>query len=142
MSSTVFLNRTYDEALDLVIRARDYMAYKESQDQIGLNLYERLQASRETMRVTSRLAHIMSWLMMQKAVFNGEVSIEEALYMADPLSGEDVCLIRDHEEYGFLSLRLHELLDQSLALYMRVCRLESSAIAQLESGRVGPFAGC
>ena len=133
MTSTVFLNRTYDEALELVIQARDYMAYKENQDRVGLNMYECMRASCETMRVTSRLTHIMSWLMMQKAVFNGEVSIEEALYMADPLSEEDVCLLREHKNYSFLSRRLHEILDQSLALYMRVCRLESSAIAQLEA---------
>ena len=137
MTSTVFFNRTYDEALELVIQTRDYVVYRENQDQAGLNVCERIQVSCETMRVTTRLTHIMSWLMMQKAVFNGEVSLEEALHMADPLIEEDVCLLRHHEDYGFLSLRLHELLDQSLALYMRVCRLESSAIAQWETAGRG-----
>ena len=137
MTCTVFFNRTYDEALELVIQTRNYVAYKENQDQAGLNVCERIQVSCETMRVTTRLTHIMSWLMMQKAVFNGEMSLEEALHMADPLSEEDVCLLKDHEDYSFLSLRLHELLDQSLALYMRVCRLESSAIAQWETARRG-----
>lgn len=128
----VFLSRTYDEALDLVVEARDYVAYRERQDRRGMPADGRLQASCETMRMTARLTRVMSWLMMQKAVFHGEVSAAEAHDPDDRLAAYSTCLRRGHEECDDLPPHLIVLLERSYQLYLRVMRLEEVVAARLE----------
>ena len=77
------------------------------------------------MRMTARLTQVIAWLMIQRAVQEGEVSREEAIEEKYRLDGHDVCgdtaLIEDQP----LPPRLTELLDRSLGLYERVARLDA-----------------
>jgi regulator of CtrA degradation len=122
---TVFFGKTYGEAMGLVIEARDYLERIHHTEDCELPPMARLQMCAETLRLTARLTRIMAWLLAQRAVASGEMSVEEAL--AEPLDAFDVCGAgAEHEETG-LPPQLCELLGRSRLLYGRVARLDALA---------------
>lgn len=127
----VFFNRTYDEALALVVEARNYAAYVEPRERTRLGLGARLGVSCESLRVTSRLTQVMAWLLMQRAVAAGEISPDEAVNPDNRLSGQDVCLSDRAPLQEELPKSLKSLMDRSLNLYIRVSRLEDRILRTL-----------
>ena len=131
MSSPAYFRRTYDETMDLMVEARNYMAYVERRERERAGAMAGLRISCEAMRVTSRLTQVMAWLMMQRAVHEGELEAEEALAAAHRLSGGEVCLDDTFSADTALPNGLRSLLDRSLSLYQRVARLEEQMIGRL-----------
>lgn len=123
--SVAFLNKTYDDAMALVIESRNYIAYRQALDERDLAPNIRLQISLETMRVTARLTQVMAWLLVQKAVDGGELTREQAMVEALALSGEAICLDNAAEELEGVPNGLKSLLERSHALYLRISRLDS-----------------
>ena len=121
---TAFFNRTYDEAMTLLIEARNYMAYHDAAEQQGASPAVRLQISYESMRVTSRLTQIMAWLLCQKAVHAGEITLEQATSDELALAGGDVCSCPSGPENEALPRGLRSLLSRSHDLYMLIVRLD------------------
>lgn len=121
---TAFFNRTYDEAMTLLVEARNYMAYHEAVEQQGASPSVRLQISYESLRVTSRLTQIMAWLLCQKAVHAGEMTLEQAMSDEFALAGGDICSCPSGPENEALPPGLRSLLQRSHALYMRIARLD------------------
>ncbi|WP_343055014.1 DUF1465 family protein [Azospirillum oleiclasticum] len=122
--STFFFNGPYDETMALLIEARNYIAYHESIDQRRLPPHVRLQVSYESMRVTSRLTQVMAWLLAQKAVHAGELTIAQMASEDYALSGGDICADPTGPENEELPNGLRSLLERSHRLYMRVARLD------------------
>ena len=122
---TAFFGKTYGEALGLVVEARDYLERGESAESQDLPPLARMQMCTETMRLTARLTRIMAWLLAQRAVASGEMSVEEAL--AEPLNEFDICAAGAEHEESVLPPRLGELLVRSRRLYGRVARLDALA---------------
>jgi len=131
MQQPAYFSRTYDETLDLMIEARNYMAYVERRERTRVGGMAGLRMSCEAMRVTSRLTQVMAWLMMQRAVHEGEVEQELALSEPNRLSGGDVCLDDSFSGDEALPNGLRSLLDRSLSLYQRVARLEAQMMTRL-----------
>ena len=123
--TVAFFDTTYQEALSLTQEARDYL--------VGLNggaarsgsPADALLASCETMRLTSRLTQVMAWLLVQKAVYAGELTRTEAQDPKYRLAGQDVCSPADPAFEGELEPGLADLLARSHSLYQRVARLDS-----------------
>jgi regulator of CtrA degradation len=120
----VYFRRTYDEAFDLTVEARDYFAGSGQADSRRLEDREKLIASCESMRITSRLIQVMAWLMMQRALYEGEIDFEEACAEYNRLSGGGVCLDNHSEMDETLPSRLRSLLARSYRLYLRIDRLD------------------
>jgi len=116
-------DRTYDETMRLLVEARNYAAYREPSETRPLPPGLRLQACSESMRVTSRLAQVMAWLLAQKAADAGEISPLEAASARFALSEAEVCL-DEGQRREELPAGLRSLLDRSRSLYVRVSRLE------------------
>ncbi|MGE5516732.1 MAG: DUF1465 family protein [Bacteroidota bacterium] len=131
MSSPAYFRRTYDETLDLMVEARNYMAYVERRERERAGLMAGLRMSCEAMRVTSRLTQVMAWLMMQRAVHDGEIAVEQALIEENRLSGGEVCWDDSFSADVTLPNGLRSLLARSLQLYQRVARLEQQMIGRL-----------
>lgn len=131
MSPPIFIHRTYDETMTLMIEARNYMAYVERREREQAGGVAGLRMSCEAMRVTSRLTQVMAWLMMQRAVHEGEVPVNDALAEPNRLSGGDVCLDETFSADQSLPGGLRSLLDRSLRLYQRVARLEAQMVGGL-----------
>jgi regulator of CtrA degradation len=120
-----FLDGTYEEALQLTREARDYFAHQEPADSDKLAAEARLVTSCESMRLTARLTQVMAWLLVQKAVYAGEMTRVEAAEDRFRLGGHKVCAKADPVAQDYLPPRLAELLAQSHTLYSRVARLDA-----------------
>jgi regulator of CtrA degradation len=118
---TFYFSGTYDETMTLLVEARDYLAAKELGDRHTADAEGRLLANREAMRITSRLTQVMAWLLLQRAVHEGEVGYDEALKPENRLDGHGVCLTQAEVA---LPPYLGRLLDRSYRLYARVDRLD------------------
>lgn len=122
--AAAFFSGPYDEAMALVMEARGYAARMVGPEARRLEPGSRLQASFESMRVTSRLTQVMAWLLAQKAVFAGEITLADLASEQYALSGEEVCLAVGGAADAGLPRQLRSLLDRSHRLYQRVARLD------------------
>lgn len=122
---TTFFGRTYDEALQLVTEARDYFVNNMGMDRRGgANISDRLLYDCETLRLSTRLTQVMAWLLMQRAVHEGEIAFEDLVQEEYRLGGRDVCLDNDSDVLETLPPHLRSLMERSLKLYQRVARLD------------------
>ena len=124
-ATTAFFGKTYGDAVNLLVEARDYLAVFEPDEHGALQPMERLVMCSETLRLTARLTQIMAWLLAQRAVQSGEISREQAL--AEPLAALDICMEGENREDNGLPPRLSDLLGRSRRLYVRVARLDELA---------------
>lgn len=118
-------DRTYDEAVTLLVEARNYIAHKQPEDQNGLTEEARLQLSLETMRLTARLTQVMAWLLAHKAHQAGELDRSVLIDGAYSLNAEGVCRDQAGETDERLPAGVRGLLARTRALYERVYRLDS-----------------
>lgn len=120
---TAFFSRTYDEAYELLVEARDYIARGQAVEQNFVDVGGRARMAVETTRLTARLTQVMAWLLARKAVHAGEISVEEGarppytLERDERLAGEGP--LRDVLPPG-----LEALMERSQRLYIRVARLD------------------
>ncbi|CAA7625584.1 DUF1465 family protein [Magnetospirillum sp. UT-4] len=131
MPQPLYFRRTYDETLTLMVEARNYLAFVERRESERRGGLERLRLSCEAMRVTSRLTQVMAWLLMQRAVHEGEIGSDEALAEPNRLSGIEVCLDTSGLADEALPGGLRSLLERSFSLYQRVSRLERDMLERL-----------
>jgi regulator of CtrA degradation len=132
-AETAVFTRTYDEALDLIVEARNYMVHMRPSGRgrsSQVSSFD-LRASCEALRVTSRLTQVMAWLMIQRAVCDGEISASEACEEKNRLSGQSVCLDSSASDDLGLPPGLRSLLRRSLHLYQRIARLEEMVVARV-----------
>lgn len=116
--------RTYDEALALTREVRDYIATQAAADKAALDHDTQLVASCEEMRVTARMTQVMAWLMLQRAVNDGELGRDRAAEPDNRLGGLDTCLAEPAIDPAALPERLADLLARSRGLYERIQRLD------------------
>lgn len=124
-STVAFFDSTFEEALALTREARDYLTHAEPRERERMTPNDRMLASCEAMRLTSRLTQVMAWLLVQKAVHAGEMSRDEASSQKYRLGGQSVCGESEPPVDGSLQPRLADLLERSLRLYQRVARLDA-----------------
>lgn len=124
-SNVAFFGRTYEEALDLTYEARDYIAGNLRKDRSDQSADLRLASSCEEMRLTARITQIMAWLLLQRAIHEGEVPRSEALKEENRLAGQETCLGGPVIPEVELPPRLNDLMERSRALYERIQRLDA-----------------
>ena len=123
--NTAYFDRTYQETMALLLRARDYAVATRG-------VRSATPATQlEALRVTARLTQIMAWMMGQRAVSTGELSTHQALQRFALSAGlSAVCDNAGGVDDPDLPAALRELLDASGKLYERVCRLQAMATAR------------
>ena len=131
LAETAVFTRTYDETLGMIVEMRNYMTHLGPARHKGSRGMRDLRVSCEALRVTSRLTQAMAWLMLQRAVVDGEISAVEACAEENLLSGRNVCLDGASLEDDELPRGLRSLLRRSLHLYLRISRLEEMVIARV-----------
>ena len=125
----VVFTKTYDETFEMIVEARNYMRHMLPRERrhgddgdVGLRF------SCEALRVTSRLTQVMAWLLIQRAVHQGEITSDEAMSEPNRLSGTEVCLDESSAEDEDLPSGLRNLLDRSLRLYQRIAHIEAQML--------------
>lgn len=121
---TAFFSRTFDEAMELLVEARNYVLVCELRQLRATQPTDRLILCCETMRLTARLTHVMAWLLAQKAVHAGEITLAEAAAEPFALGGRATCLAGHPDVATLGDTWLITLLDRSRRLYVRVSRLD------------------
>jgi regulator of CtrA degradation len=78
----------------------------------------------ESMRLTTRLMQIASWLLVQRAVAEGEMSAEQAHAENSKFKIADTMVLPAHEEAQRLPQTLRDLMTHSIRLQDRIRHLE------------------
>ena len=124
VASRAFFDKTYNETLDLLVEARNYIAFQCPMESRNLVPLARLLVSQETMRISCRLTQVMAWLLAQRAVQSGEISEHQALTDEFSLGASQICLDERWLDDERLPAALRRLMQRSLDVYRRVERLE------------------
>ncbi|MGZ3306268.1 MAG: protease adaptor protein RcdA [Asticcacaulis sp.] len=120
-ASSDLFDRTFKEGMALVEETAAYLDGDGRRDSRLLTREDALLYAGESMRLTTRLMQIASWLLVQRAVREGDMDANDACdekYRITPLSGDSSDNNRVLPE-GLLSL-----LDRSNRLYERISHLD------------------
>lgn len=119
------VDQLYHEAMDLAEETRAYFDSMGQEERRLLAPMARVVFSCESLKITTRLMHAISWLLVQKAVAAGEMTTEDAnrndrrlgLTHVDVPGGQD-------ERLSMLPEAARELVARSEDFFDRICRLE------------------
>src|SRR5579859_641365 len=115
--------RTFQEGMDLVEETAGYLDGAGRQASKLLARNAALAYAAESMRLTTRLMQVASWLLVQRAVREGDMPPDAACEERYRLAGEDVCRASG-DGVEVLPQALLALLDRSERLYERVRHLD------------------
>src|SRR5437763_7200989 len=117
--------KVFKEGMGLVEETANYLDGPGRKDARSLDRQGAVAYATESMRLTTRLMQLASWLLLQRAIGAGELTGDEArkekhrinlgeIGRGMPLTGADQ-----------LPAALNELVDRSLALHLRVQKLDA-----------------
>ena len=117
--------RTFQEGMDLVEETAAYLDGAGRQDSKLLSRSAALAYAAESMRLTTRLMQLASWLLLHRAVNEGEMSLiqasqEKSKVKLSPAEPPDAEMAR------LLPQKLRDLIGRSLRLLERVRRLDAT----------------
>lgn len=115
-------DRTFQEGMDLVEETAAYLDGAGRQDSKLLSRNAALAYAAESMRLTTRLMQVASWLLVQRAVREGDMPAESACderYRLGEEAVSDESAAAEDLPYGLL-----ELLERSSRLFDRVRHLD------------------
>ena len=116
--------RFYREATSLLVEANSYavkvgnVSFNQNDTRLRLNF------AFHSMRVTSRLTHIMAWGFAQKAVYAGEFTFAQAERHGFQIPDIDIYTSSSGADDEALPTDLRSLLRRSHSLYTRVLRYD------------------
>lgn len=116
----------YVEAMLLADEARDYFDERGRAEREALVPLTRVAFSCESLKVTTRLMHVIAWLLTQRAVMAGEMRPEQAL---DPSRRLGEPPLTDAAALADLPRRALALIDASIDLHRRVGLLDDAQVA-------------
>lgn len=122
-------DRTFDEGMSLVEETARYLDGPGREESRTLPRNIALLYAGESMRVTTRLMQAASWLLIQRAVLEGEMCPEAAAGERYRLGSKEICFGGRGENVDLLPDTLRELLDRSESLYRRIARLEEAILS-------------
>ncbi len=132
----------FREGMALVESTAAYLDGDGRQDSRVLDRSVALAYASESMRLTTRLMQLTSWLLLQRAVNEGELSRSDAerehrrvvIAMQESTTAQDV--------YAQLPQRLRDLIDHSIRLQDRIRRIDSELKGEsVAAPAVNPVAG-
>ncbi|WP_375402380.1 DUF1465 family protein [uncultured Sphingomonas sp.] len=119
----------YDEAMLLADEVRGYFDDELGRDTLALDPLARVQVSCESLKVTTRLLHVVAWLLTWRAVDAGEIVAVRARAPSHRLGPSPES---DPAAFALLPDRARDLADAGIDLYRRAALLDEAA------GAVGP----
>jgi regulator of CtrA degradation len=115
--------RTFQEGMDLVEETAAYLDGSGRQDSKLLSRNAALTYAAESMRLTTRLMQVASWLLVQRAVREGDMAAEAACEQGYRLGADPTGARSDALKEG-LPQALTQLLGRSERLFERVRHLD------------------
>ena len=130
---TAMFDRTFDEGMALVEETARYLDGKGREEARTLPRKAAMLYAGESMRVTTRLMQAASWLLVQRAVRDGDMDRSDALHDRYRLGSREICLGVCTEETDELPVQLQDLLGRSDNLYRRIARLDDVLFGSAEA---------
>lgn len=123
-TDSVMFDKTFDEGMALVEETARYLDGKGREEARVLPRKAAMLYAGESMRVTTRLMQAASWLLVQRAVRDGDMARDDALSDRYRLGSREFCLGECAEDIEPLPPALKDLLTRSDSLYRRIARLD------------------
>jgi regulator of CtrA degradation len=114
----------FREGMALVEAAATYLDGEGRKEARKLRPPHSLAYATESMRLTTRLMQLASWLLIRRAVSEGELTPEQAKEEQRKIKLPVIGSEQPAREFGSLPVRLRELIEQSIKLQERVIRLD------------------
>ncbi len=123
----------FREGMNLVEEAAAYLDGPGRAEAKALPRAEALAYASESMRLTTRLMQLASWLLLQRAVNEGEMTQTQAASEKHKvkLSNQDIATAAD--VFQGLPVRLRDLVAQSMRLQARIIHLDQLLYARAEA---------
>ena len=123
-TGSALFQRTFDEGMSLVEETARYLDGPGREEQLILPRKAAMLYAGESMRVTTRLMQAASWLLVQRAVHDGDMDAEDASSERYRLGSKEICFGGSAEGVELLPKMLQDLLSRSDNLYRRIARLD------------------
>jgi len=123
-TGSALFEKTFDEGMALVEETARYLDGQGRAESRGLPRKAAMLYAGESMRVTTRLMQAASWLLVQRAVHDGDMEADVASQDRYRLGSKEICLGKSAEGSESLPGMLQVLLDRSDNLYRRIARLD------------------
>ena len=123
-TGSALFNRTFAEGMSLVEETARYLDGRGREESRTLPRKVAVLYAGESMRVTTRLMQAASWLLVQRAVHEGDMRAEDAARERYRLGSKEICLGGSGEGVDLLPATLQNLLVRSDTLYRRIARLD------------------
>jgi regulator of CtrA degradation len=120
------IDSLYTEAMLLADEARAYFDDAGREERIGLDPFVRVNFACESLKVTTRIMHIVAWLLTQRAVESGEIPFREGRRPERRLGHAQES---DPLVVARLPQEAQRLVAASSDLYTRVKRLDEGSFA-------------
>jgi regulator of CtrA degradation len=114
----------FHEGMDLVSKAASYLDGEGREEARALPRPAAIAYAVESMRLTTRLMQIASWLLLQRAVNEGELSRAEAASEKRRIHLCDQDVVTRKDVLASLPQRLRDLIGTSLRLQARIIHLD------------------
>src|SRR3569833_4585299 len=136
-TDSAMFDRTFDEGMALVEETARYLDGRGREEARALPLKAAMLYAGESMRVTSRLMQAASWLLVQRAVRDGDMERSDAMDERYRLGSREICLGVCAEDTGELPVELNDLLSRSDSLYRRIARIDDILIGDRQPAPAG-----
>ena len=120
------IDALYSEAMLLADEARTYFDEAGRVEREALDPLIRVSFSCESLKVTTRLMHVIAWLLTQRAVEAGEMAPHEAL---DPSRRLGPAPVSETDAIETMPAAARGLIEASTELYRRVALLDQAQLA-------------
>ncbi len=124
----------FREGMALVEETATYLDKDGRRESQRLSRAGSLSYAAESMRLTTRLMQLASWLLLQRAVNEGDISAEQASAERAKVKLGGVSSGTAGNGWSDLPERLRELIERSLRLQERVVRLDAAIRRPPETG--------
>lgn len=120
--SRPIIEALYTEALVLADEVRAVFAAGTREPLTGEDAYVRLALSTEGLKTTTRMMHVLAWLLNQRALFSGELT-ENQVRMHGALPPDRAA---DERQLALLEPETRELIADTERLHQRIARLDEA----------------
>ena len=135
--------KVFKEGMGLVEETANYLDGEGRDDSRMLDRSGAIAYATESMRLTTRLMQLASWLLLQRAITAGEVSRDEATREKSRVSLHDIGAGNKIPGADLMPQGLRELIDRSLRLHERIVVLDTMIVAKqptVEAANENPVA--
>jgi regulator of CtrA degradation len=131
---SALFERTFEEGMSLVEETARYLDGRGRNESRDLPRKAAMLYAGESLRVTTRLMQAASWLLVQRAVHDGEMRAEDAAGDRYRLGSKEICLGASQDGVEMLPGMLQDLLVRSDTLYRQIARLDDVLFGEGTTG--------